>query len=298
MPADNSPPPSKPADNVTAGIAWMALSGVLFLAMTGTVRHLGSNLPAAEAGFIRYAIGLVLVSPALFTALRRSAPATTWRLYGLRGLIHGVSVLLWFYAMARIPVAEVTALGYVSPIFVTVGAALFLGEHIRTRRVMAVIFGLIGVLIILRPGFQVIGDGQIAQLLAAPLFAASFLIAKRLTDTAQPAEIVAMLSLACTVVLAPMAWAVWRTPSLSELLWLTITAICATLGHWCLTRAYQAAPISVTQPISFLQIVWATALGYYAFGEAVDIWVIIGAAVIITAATYIARRELLEARAN
>jgi drug/metabolite transporter (DMT)-like permease len=298
MPTEFTPPLQKPADNVTEGVIWMLLSGLLFLAMTGTVRHLGSSLPAAEAGFIRYAIGLALVSPALYGALRRRMPGKTWALYGVRGLVHGGSVLLWFYAMARIPVAEVTALGYTSPIFVTIGAALFLGERIRARRVMAVVFGLIGVLIILRPGFQEIGDGQMAQVLATPLFAISFLIAKRLTDTARPVEIVAMLSLACTVVLAPMAWAVWRTPTLTELAWLTVTAICATLGHWCLTRAYRAAPISVTQPVSFLQIVWATALGYFVFGEAVDIWVVAGAGVIITAATYIARREMMAARAE
>ncbi|MGB0506943.1 MAG: DMT family transporter [Pikeienuella sp.] len=299
MPTETTPQIQKtasPTDNVTEGVMWMVLSGLLFLAMTGTVRHLGSSLPAAEAGFIRYAIGLALVSPALFGALRRRMPAATWGLYGFRGLMHGGAVILWFYAMARIPVAEVTALGYTSPIFVTIGAALFLGERIRTRRVMAVVFGLIGVLIILRPGFQHIGEGQFAQVLAAPLFAVSFLIAKKLTDTARPAEIVAMLSLGCTLVLAPMAWSVWRTPTITEVSWLTVTAICATLGHLCLTRAYRAAPISVTQPVSFLQIVWATALGYFVFGEAIDIWVIAGAGVIIAAATYIARREMLAAK--
>lgn len=279
-------------DNVPAAVAWMLLTGLLFVAVTGIVRYLGSDLPAAEGAFIRYAIGLMMVSPALVSALRRRPPRRTWALYGARGLAHGLGVMLWFYAMARIPVAEVTAIGYSSPIFVTIGAALFLGERMRARRIGAVIAGLVGVLIILRPGFNAIGSGQLAQLMAAPLFAASFLIAKRLTDSAGSAEIVAMLSLGCTVVIFPFALAEWRDPTWHEVGFLALTALCATAGHYTLTRAYANAPITVTQPITFLQIVWATLLGVFAFGEPADAWVMAGAGVIVASAWYIARREM------
>jgi drug/metabolite transporter (DMT)-like permease len=270
----------------------MLLTGLLFVAVTGIVRYLGSDLPAAEGAFIRYAIGLLMISPALISVFRRKLSAKTWTLYSSRGLVHGIAVSLWFYAMARIPVAEVTAIGYSSPIFVTIGAALFLGETLRMRRIIAVLIGLIGVLIILRPGFQEIGAGQMAQLIAAPLFAVSFLLAKKLTDEADSAEIVAMLSLGCTIVLLPMALADWRDPTWAEVGWLALTALCATAGHYTLTRAYACAPITVTQPITFLQIVWATILGVVAFGEPADIFITTGAAVIVGSAWYIARREM------
>ncbi len=289
-------PPTAPAnehtENIPAGVAWMLVTGLLFVAVTGIVRYLGSDLPAAEGAFIRYAIGLLMISPALLSFFRRKASARTWTLYSMRGLLHGIAVSLWFYAMARIPVAEVTAIGYSSPIFVTIGAALFLGERLRMRRIVAVLIGLIGVLIILRPGFQEIGPGQLAQLTAAPLFAASFLLAKKLTDEADSAEIVAMLSLGCTIVLLPMALADWRDPTWEEIGWLALTALCATAGHYTLTRAYACAPITVTQPITFLQIVWATILGVVAFGEPVDVFITAGAAVIVGSAWYIARREM------
>lgn len=289
-------PPTAPAnehtENIPAGVAWMLVTGLLFVAVTGIVRYLGSDLPAAEGAFIRYAIGLLMISPALLSFFRRKASARTWTLYSMRGLVHGIAVSLWFYAMARIPVAEVTAIGYSSPIFVTIGAALFLGERLRMRRIVAVLIGLIGVLIILRPGFQEIGPGQLAQLTAAPLFAASFLLAKKLTDEADSAEIVAMLSLGCTIVLLPMALADWRDPTWEEIGWLALTALCATAGHYTLTRAYACAPITVTQPITFLQIVWATILGVVAFGEPVDVFITAGAAVIVGSAWYIARREM------
>lgn len=298
MPAEIAQPAALPAreENIGAGVAWMLVTGLLFVAMTGVVRYLGSSLPAAESAFIRYLAGLILVSPALIGVFRRRIEGRVMKLYVSRGLIHGLGVILWFYAMARIPVAEVTALSYTSPIFVTIGAALFLGEALRGRRIAAVVFGLIGVVIILRPGFNDIGWGQIAQISAAPLFAASFIFAKLLTDHCKPAEIVAMLSLGCTLTLAPFALADWVTPSLHDVAWLTLVAVLATAGHYTLTKAYQCAPITVTQPVTFLQIVWATILGAVAFGEAVDAWIVVGAAVIVISAWYIARREMIVKR--
>ena len=292
---DHPPAPAAREDDVAGGVAWMLVTGLLFVAVTGIVRHLGSDLPAAEGAFIRYAVGFVMISPALLPAFRRGLINRTGALYLGRGLVHGIAVMLWFYAMARIPVAEVTAIGYSAPIFVTIGAAIFLGERLRIRRITAILVGLLGVVIILRPGFQEIGAGQLAQLLAAPLFAASFLIAKKLTDDIPSSEIVAMLSLGCTVVLFPFALAEWRDPTWEEVGWLSLTALCATAGHYTLTRAFQCAPITVTQPVTFLQIVWATLLGVFVFGEPADIFIIIGAAIIVGSAWYIARRELLAA---
>jgi uncharacterized membrane protein len=192
--------------------------------------------------------------------------------------------------------AEVTAIGYTTPIFVTIGAALFLGERLRFHRIFSVIVGIVGALVILRPGFNEISIGQLAQLAAAPLFAISFLIAKRLTDHASPNVIVAMLSVICTLVLLPAALIEWQTPSLTEIIWLAMTALFATLAHYALTRALKVAPISVTQPISFLQLVWATLLGITLFGEPIDPFVIIGGGVIVISATYISHRESRLAR--
>lgn len=284
--------PARPV-NVAAGVAWMLATGLLFVAVTGIVRYLGSDLPAAEGAFIRYLIGFLMIAPALIPAIRRPPRRRVLVLYSARGLVHGFGVMLWFYAMARIPVAEVTALGYSQPIFVTIGAALFLGERIRLHRLGAILLGLVGVLIILRPGFNEIGVGQLAQLGAAPLFAISFLIAKRLTDEASSAEIVAALSLGCTIVLFPFALAEWRDPTWEEVFMLGLTALCATLGHYTLTRAFACAPITVTQPVTFLQIVWATILGVVVFAEPADAYVMAGSAVIVGSAWYIARREMM-----
>lgn len=274
----------------------MVLTGFLFVAVTGIVRHLGSDIPAPQAAFIRYSFGLLFVSPALLSLIRRPIGPRLFGLFVVRGSVHAVGVMLWFFAMARIPIAEVTAIGYVAPIFVTIGAFFFLGEKMHVRRLLGVLAGLAGAWIILRPGFRELNIGQLAQLSTAPFFAASYLLAKRLTMRAEPGTIVAMLTVCCTLALVPGAVVNWRPPSAEELFWLAMTAACATFGHYTLTRAFEAAPISLTQPIGFLQLVWASILGIVAFGEPVDPFVILGGAIIVGAASYISHREAVAAR--
>ena len=280
------------------GVGWMVLTGLLFVAVTAIVRHLGTSMPAIEAAFIRYAVGLLIVLPVLFRLIRRRPKVGMMRLYLVRGLIHGGYIILWFYAMARIPIAEVTALGYLAPIFVAVGAALFLGEQLHFRRIAAVLAGFVGMLVIVRPGFVEISLGQMAMIVGAPFIAASLLLGKRLSRDEDPSMIVAMLSLFVTLTLLPGTILQWRTPTIDEFLLLSLTAAVATAGHYCLTKALQAAPITVTQPISFLQLVWASFVGLALFGEALDPYIFMGGAIIICAATYIAHRESVAARSG
>ena len=284
------------ASDRARAIGWMLVTGLLFVAVTGIVRHLGSDLPAVQAAFIRYAFGVVLMAPMLVAALRVSPVPRRMSLHLLRGLVHGVGVMLWFYAMARIPIAEVTAIGFTAPLFTTIGAALFLGERLRIRRITAVVIGFVGTVIILRPGVDAISTGALAQLAAAPLFACSFIVAKKLTDTEPGSVIVAWLSVFVTLVLLPPALMVWRTPTAEELLWLALTAVCASAGHYTLTRAFKLGELTLLQPFSFVQLVWASLLGLVAFGEVPDVFTWVGGAVIVASATYIAHREALARR--
>ncbi|MEW9921478.1 DMT family transporter [Marimonas sp. MJW-29] len=282
---------STAASRPLVGIFWMFVTGVFFIMVTALVKYMGPRLPAPEAAFIRYGLGLVFLIPSLGTI--RSAQITTrqWSLFGMRGLFHAGGVALWFFAMTRIPIAEVTAMNYLAPIYVTVGAAIFLGEKLAMRRIFAVVMGLAGAAIILRPGFREVSLGHLAMLMAGFVFAGSYLIAKVLADEAKPGVIVGMLSVFVTIGLAPLAIPVWITPTWEELAILSAVAIFATSGHYTMTLAFAAAPVTVTQPVTFLQLVWATALGAVAFAEPVDIWVIIGGFVILASVTFITWRE-------
>ncbi len=281
----------KPASATLKGIGWMLLTGLLFVAVTGIVRHLGSDMNPIQAAFIRYAVGLLLLLPVFLRLSSLRMGGGRLRLHLLRGIVHGIGVMLWFYAMARIPIAEVTALGFTAPIFTTIGAALFLGERFRMRRVGAVLIGFGGTLVILRPGIEAIDLGAVAQLVAAPLFACSFIVAKKLTETDSSAQIVAFLSVFVTLILLPPALYVWRTPTWEEIAWLCGTALFATLGHYTLAQAFRLTEITVIQPFAFLQLLWATILGLVAFGEQPDFWTWVGGGVLVASATYIAHRE-------
>ena len=274
----------------------MVLTGVMFVGVTVAVRYLGTSMNPVQAGFIRYAFGLLMVLPLLSRAGVLSLHSKRIGFHALRGLAHGCGVMLWFFAMSRIPIAEVTALGFTAPVFTTLGAALFLRERLRSYRVIAMLAGFAGALLILRPGFREIDIGALAQVAAAPLFACSFLMAKSATRTESSTMIVVMLSVFCTLALALPALAVWRTPTLEELELLFATAALATTGHYCMTRAFKAAEVSAVQPFTFLQLVWATLLGLVLFDEHPDLWIALGGALIVTAASWMAHREVQSQR--
>lgn len=280
-----------PASRPLEGVLWMLLAGLSFVGVTGIVRHLGTELPAAQSAFIRFAWGVVFLVPVLLPVVREGLPKGSLPLFLGRGVVHTGAVICWFYAMARVPVAEVTAIGYLNPVLVSLGAVLFFGEGLTWRRMAAVGVALLGALIVLRPGFREVTGGHLSQLCAAVLFAGSYLYASRLSRMVGAATVVAMLSATVTVGLAPLAWAVWVPVSLAQVGWLALVAGFATAGHYAMTRAFRAAPLSVTQPVTFLQLIWATALGALAFGERVDPYVILGGAVIICAIIYITWRE-------
>ncbi|MGB5560493.1 MAG: DMT family transporter [Paracoccaceae bacterium] len=284
------------ADRPLAGIFWMLASGLSFVGVTGIVRYLGTDLPAVQNAFIRFAFGLLFLMPALVPAVRAGFPKGAIPLFLWRGALHCLAVTLWFFAMARIPIAEVTAIGYLNPVVVTIGAALIFGEALALRRILAIAMALAGALVVLRPGLRVIEPGHFAQLGAAACFGISYLFAKKLSGIAPAGAIVAMLSLLVTIGLAPFAFAAWVHPSMAQLGLLALVAALATLGHYLMTRAFAAAPLTVTQPVTFLQLVWATLLGALVFGEGVDPYVLLGGGMIIAAISYITIREAQQRR--
>lgn len=272
-------------------MAWMVVSGLCFTGVMISVRNVGPDLPAAVSAAIRYGFGIILLAPMLMKADFRFPRGRNLKLHIWRGTFHGLGVLLWFYAMARIPMAEVTAISYTAPIFMTIGAVMFFAEKIQLRRVGAIVAGLAGVFVILRPGFETLSSGQLAQLAATPLFAAAMLLVKRLTQTDSAAMIVIMLNFVCLAVLAPIAVLTWKTPDGMQLMWLVGATVAATAGHYCLTRSYAVADITVVQPITFLQLIWTAMFGFLLFSETPDVWVFAGGSIILAASTYIAHRE-------
>ena len=269
----------------------MVLTTLLFVGVTATVRYLEGEVPAPQAAFLRYAIGTLLLTPSLITLIKIKPNKPLMSKFLLRGLVHSFGVTLWFYAMSVMPVAEVTAIGFLTYIFVSIGACIFLKEKLHKHRITAVIISFVGALIILRPGFKVIESGQLGMLMATVVFTASYLIAKIVSKERSSSEIVAMLSVFTTFFLIPSAIYSWEPISLEALLILAFTALIATIGHITMTQAIKAAPMVVTQPILFLQLVWASMVGLFLFDEKFDLYVIIGGTVIMICVCYVSYRE-------
>mgnify|MGYP002822039531 FL=1 len=273
------------------GILWMVLTTILFVGVTATVRYLEGEVPAPQAAFLRYAIGTLFLIPSLISLTKIKPNKPLLQKFVLRGLVHSIGVTLWFYAMSVMPVAEVTAIGFLTYIFVSIGASIFLKEKLHRHRLAAILISFIGALIVLRPGFKVIESGQLGMLMATVVFTASYLIAKIVSKERSSSEIVAMLSIFTTIFLIPSAIYSWEPLSIKAFLILSFTALIATVGHITMTKAIKAAPMVVTQPILFLQLVWASMVGLFIFNEKFDPFVILGGTIIMLCVCYVSYRE-------
>lgn len=276
------------------GMFWIVLSGLIFSSFMALVRYVGSTMDPVQLSFLRYAFGLLFLAPFFLRVRMAEVREVHWKLHLLRGVLHGTGVMLWFYAMSRIPIAEVTAIGFTNPFFATVGAAIFLGEAIRIPRITAVVVGLAGAMLIIRPGIEVVDAGAIAMLVAAPIFAGSDLVAKALlTRRESGPAVVAYLSLIVTLVTLVPALLVWKWPTPEEWLLCIVIAGLATIGHLAMTQGFKVGEISAIAPARYVQLLWSVLIGYALFAEAPGIWTYIGSVVIIASALYIARREAL-----
>jgi drug/metabolite transporter (DMT)-like permease len=274
------------------GILWVALSGLVFALLNVFTLIPAQHLNPYVMAFLRYSFGAMFLLPIILRlGLYQSLHTNRIGLHISRGALHTVGIVLWFVALPLTTLAEITALGFTGPIFVTIGAALFLAEDVRLRRWIAVFVGFAGAMIIIRPGFTNIHIGVICILVSTPIFSASNLISKALARTDSANTIVIWQNIVIVIFGAPFAIWFWQTPSWTDLLWFVAAGLCGTLGHLCQQRGYQLADITLLQPIGFLSLIWNTLLGYFLFFQQPDFWTFVGAAVIFGSAMYISHRE-------
>lgn len=274
------------------GMLWTIAAGMLFALLNATMRVMALQLDPHQTQFLRYLFGVLVIVPLML----RTGLASYWpkdlRGQLLRGLLHTVGMILWFTALPKIPLADTTALGFTTPIFIMIGAALTLGERMYLVRWIAAAIGFLGVLIVVGP--RLTGEGgyyNLVMLASAPVFAGSFLIAKVLTRRDTPEVIVFWQTLTVTLLTLPLALVNWVHPSAMQWVLFAVAGLLGSLGHYCLNRAFRAADISATQPVKFLDLIWASALGYVLFADVPTQTTMIGAALIFIATVWVARHE-------
>ncbi len=273
------------------GLLLVLLGGLFITTLTWIVRSVADDINPLQAGFMRYAFGTLLLLPMAF---KFKATDLAPRLVGghiIRSIVHAISVLLWFYAVTKISLADLTALSFTSPVFITIGAFLFLEETFSYRRLGGIVTAFIGAVIILRPGVEAISVGAIAILISVPFQAASTLIGKHLAPRTSTYAMVFYLSLFVTLTSLIPTLFVWNMPSLNTCALTFGAAVMATCAHFCWTKSFQIADLSFTQPGMYFTLIWAVAIGFFIYDERPDVWSGAGAAIIIAATAYIAARE-------
>lgn len=280
---------------ILRGTLWMAATGFLFTVLNTIMKKMSHELDPWLVGFLRYLFGaVVMLGPALHLgtrALRSNAP----RLQFVRGLFHASGMMLWFAALPLVTLTELTAIGFSGPIFICLGASLFLGERMSVARWTAVLIGFSGVLLVVQPwaegGFGGISRGMLLMLASAPVFAGSFLVAKKLTSH-DPSEVVVLWQhLWVSVLFAGFALLYWTPPSPAQWAVLVACGFLGAGGHYCMTRAFRVADISATQPVKFLELVWAALLGLAVFGTVPEGATVLGGAVILVSTLLLVRHE-------
>ena len=264
---------------------------ILFSTMGVFIKLSSSQLHPLEVVFFRNFLALFFLTPSIFQQRATVFKSNRKKLYTLRAVFNVVGMAAGFTALTLIPLAEATALSLTAPLFATLGAALILGEVVRQRRIIAIFFGFIGMLIILRPGIEAISPGALLAIANAITIAITVLIVKKLTTTEKPITIVAYMALLQTPMALIPALFYWEWPSLITWTWLFCLAGAGTIGHLMYTKAIQLAEVSQLQPIDFVRLPIIALFGYIVFAEQPGIWVCIGGAVIFLSTAYVTHRE-------
>lgn len=269
----------------------MLLATVLLASMHSIVRHLTAELHPFVIVFFRSFFGLVAILPLIAKAGISVLRTHHTKLHLLRMFIGLLAMLSWFYALAEVPVTNATALSFSATIFATLAAWLILGEKMRIRRWLAICTGLIGVLVVLRPGLE--GFNAYALLVIASTIAwgTSVSIVKKLSATESTTCIIAWMGAGISIMSLLPALLFWQWPDLQQMAWLFVIGVLATGGHFCMTSALRIADTAIVMSVDFMRLVWTSIIGYIFFADLLDRWTLIGSLIIFSSAWYILFRE-------
>lgn len=281
-------------DNIL-GIFWMILAGAAFGASNVAVRMAAVDLHPFVIVFFRSILGVLLLLHVFLSKDFKWYPGARIKLHIFRGVMQTTALLCLYTAITVTPLATVIALAFITPLFTAGGAITFMGEPSKLNRWTAVLLGLTGALIIIRPGFIMVSFGVILVILYAIQQAASNLTAKKLIQNEPISIVVAWMTLLSTPLTLIPALFVWSWPDLWGWYLVSINAICSTIAHLATSQAYKIADITIADPLIFFRLIAGAVFGYIFFSEVPDIWVWTGGFVIIVAATLLSRDKQINA---
>jgi len=269
----------------------MAGASVCYAILHGSVRYVSADVHPFEITFFRNLFGLIVLVPWFVAYGLEPLRTRRFGLHLLRATSNTVAMMMFFLALSMTPLALVQALGFTAPLFATLLAIFILGERVRLRRWMALSAGFIGALIIVRPGLHPIDTGSLLTLGSAAVWGFTLITIKILSRTDSAVTITTYMVLLMSPLSLLPALFYWTWPEPEAWLWLVVCGVSGTAAQLLMAQSFRVADATVVLPFDFTKIVWGALIGYLVFGEIVDIWTWMGAAVIFSGVTYITYRE-------
>lgn len=285
------PPQSRPRPLI--GVALMLMAMMLLPYLDVVAKFLGQQgMPVMQIVWARMAFGALLTLPFV---LKHGGPAAIrpdqpWY-HTLRAALLIAATFLFFSALKYLPIADALAIFFVQPLILTAISPFVLGEKVGPRRWAAVCVGFIGTLIIIRPGMAEVNPGTFYALGAGAALACYFAMTRRIAGRAPAMVTTFHTSLIGTVLTTALIIGTWQTPTPAQWGLLFLIGLIATVGHYCIVRAYDHAEASLLAPLAYTEMVMATFAGWWFFGDLPDGYTLLGVSILIACAIYISVRE-------
>ena len=293
LPAKKSAARAAPAraDRPFRGIA-LILASTVFLGISDvTAKYLSATLPSIEIAWIRFLVFALIMTPALLGSPSQALYSRRPGLQVMRGVALLLSSLFFISGLRFLPIAEASATSFVSPLFVTALSIVFLGESVGMRRWIATAVGLVGVLIILRPGTGAFHAAAFFPIGSALAWACTLIMTRMMSGREHAITTMTYSSIVGVCVISALVPFVWVAPSWHDILFGIFIGVASTAGQWIVVLAFRYADASVLAPFSYTQLLWVSILGFLIFGELPDIWTVAGAVFIVASGLYTAHRE-------
>ena len=250
-----------------------------------------NDINVFTAGFLRFFFGLIIIFPFIIKSKFNIYKTNNFKFHLARSIINVPMMILGFAALMYIPLEQIKAIGFLSPILVVILSVLILKERIYIIRILALIIGFFGVLIILRPGIIEINVGAYMVLLSGLLWSTVIIITKFMSKKDSPMTILTYQYTFVSIFILPLALIYWTHPTLNSLYYALLAAIVGTVLHLCINHSYRLADLSVIQPVWFTQLIFASIFGFSIFGEIPDGWTWAGGILVFTSVLIITYRE-------
>ncbi|MGY8991436.1 MAG: DMT family transporter [Rhodospirillales bacterium] len=284
---------NRPPQSGGRGILWMILSCVFLASVNVFAKTLTSDYAIPQVLWARYVFHLMILVLIFGSGILHTLKTDHFGMQASRSGLMIIAAACYFTGISMIALADASAIMFIVPIIVTAVSAPFLGERIGLRRWLGVLCGLLGALIIIRPGTGMMQTGALFMIGASISQAFYQILTRRVSDTDSPSTSLIYAALGGGIVLSAIVPFYWIQPDLKSWIFMILLGLCAGAGHFAMIKAYTAAPAPTVAPYFYTHLIWSTIFGYSFFGDLPDLWTLTGAGVIVTSGLYIYHREKL-----